>query len=364
MPLFRKRRKLFVPAAVFTRSGGYTKLSVTGQGKHMLRLYLSGSLLLAASSALANDTMAELKTGGLIYVQTTDVAMEEEALSISRREVLVDYVFRNTGDKTVDAVIAFPMPDITGEPDSTLALDDTEADNFLGFSVTQEGRQIRPELQQRVTAVGVDRTQDLRALAVPLLPYSEKTLAALKALPDAAKADLVSKGLAFVDRYDAGKGWQEDLRPAWTLHSIYWWKTTFPAGQPVHVSHRYKPSVGGTVAMTFIDQGKPGSTYKDYVTRYCIDDAFMKTAARLEAAAATSGRNYTEQWVSYILTTGANWGGTIGKFKLTIEKDNPADYVSFCGTGVKKVGPTTYEMTADDFTPAKDLDILYLTAGE
>jgi hypothetical protein len=330
----------------------------------MFKLYLAGVLLLSASAVLANDTMAELKTGGLVYVQTTDVAMEEESLYISRKEVLVDYVFRNTGDRSLDAVIAFPMPDIAGQPDSNLALDEPEADNFLGFSVLQEGRQITPELQQRVTALGIDRTQDLLALKVPLLPYSDRTLAALKALPDAAKTDLVSKGLAFVDRYDAGKGWQEDLRPAWTLHSTYWWKTSFPAGQPVRVSHRYKPSVGSTVAMSFIDQGRPGSTYKDYVARYCIDDAFMKTAAKLEAAAGKAGPNYTEQWLSYILTTGANWGGTIGKFKLTIEKDNPADYVSFCGAGIRKIGPTTFEMTADDFTPEKDLDILFLTAGE
>jgi hypothetical protein len=37
--------------------------------------------------------------------------------------------------------------------------------------------------------------------------------------------------------------------------------------------------------------------------------------------------------------------------------------VSFCGTTVKK-WPDHLEMTADDFTPEKDLDILYLTAGQ
>ncbi len=330
----------------------------------MLRLCLTAGLLLAATGALANDTMAELKTGGLIYVQTTDVTMEEEALFISREQVLVDYIFRNTGEKDVESVIAFPMPDITGEMDANLALNDFETDNFLNFSVVQDGQPIKPALQQRVTAAGIDRTDELRALKIPLLPYSEKTLAAMNALPAEVKTDLISKGLAFSERYDAGKGWQEELRPAWTLHSAFWWKTKFPAGKPVHVRHRYQPSVGGTVAMTFVQDGKPGNTFKDYAARYCIDDAFMKTAAKLEAEAGKSGPTYTEQWVSYVLTTGANWGGPIGRFSLTIDKGDPDDYVSFCGKGVRKVGETTFQMTAENFTPEKDLDILFLAAAD
>jgi len=329
----------------------------------MRGILLAGSLLLCASQGFANDTTAELTTGGLIYVQTSDVSMEEENLYISREEVLVDYVFRNTSDKEVESVIAFPMPDVTGGSMSDIAYGDPEADNFLGFSVVQDGRQIKPELQQRVIATGIDRTDELLAQKVPLLPYSDKTAEVLKGLPEDVKQRWIAEGLIYVDRYDAGKGWQEDLRPTWTLRSAYWWKTRFPAGKPVKVSHRYKPSVGGTVAMSFIENGKPAYEYKSYVERYCVDDAFMKTAAKLEAAAGKSGPNYTEQWVSYVLTTGANWSGPISRFKLTIDKGQAQDYVSFCGKGVKKVGPTTFEMSATDFTPEKDLHVLFLTAG-
>jgi hypothetical protein len=333
-------------------------------GEDMRRMAVMAGILLAAGQCFANDTTAELTTGGLVYVQTSDVSMEEEALYLSREEVLVDYVFRNSSDKDLESVIAFPMPDVVGGSQSDIAFGDAESDNFLGFSVVQDSRQIKPELQQRAVATGIDWTADLIAQKVPLLPYSDKTLAALKQLPEAVKAEWVARGLIFINRYDAGSGWQEELTPAWTLRSAYWWKTTFPAGKPVRVSHRYKPSVGGTVAMSFIDSGKPAMEYRTYVERYCIDDAFMKTAAKLEAAAGKSGPHYTEQWISYILTTGANWSGPIKKFKLTIDKGKPQDYVSFCGSGVKKVGPTTFEMTAEDFTPEKDLHVLFLTAAD
>lgn len=328
----------------------------------------SVSLLLAlliAGPVLANDTMAEMKTGGLSYLQSPDIAMEQEDLFISPTEVRVDYVFHNTSDKDVEGVVAFPMPEITGGPDGDMALDDRESDNFLGFSVSQDGKPITPTLQQRVTAIGVDWTEVLLAAKVPMMPYSEKTIAALKFLPEDLQKQWLSRGLVYIDSYDAGKGWQNDLTPLWTLHSTYWWTTKFPAGERVKVSHRYRPSVGGTVAMTFVADGKPTDTAAVYRQRYCTDDDFLKAAARLEKAAnAGSGPNYTESWISYILTTGANWNGGIGRFTLTVDKGNPKNLVSFCGKDVKKIGPTTFQMKADDFSPQRDLDILILNAGE
>ena len=44
-------------------------------------------LTLLAAPAFANDTMAELKTGGLTFVRTPDVEMTKEALFISPETV-------------------------------------------------------------------------------------------------------------------------------------------------------------------------------------------------------------------------------------------------------------------------------------
>lgn len=318
----------------------------------------------ATTVALANDTTAELKTGGLAYVQTSDIAMEEEDLFLSRQEVRVDYLFRNLGQADIESVVAFPMPDIVGGSESDMAYGDAESNNFLGFSVVQDGKTITPELQQRVTALGIDHTQALKEAGVPLLPYSEKTAAALQKLSPETKSDWAAKGLLRIDGYAGGND-NPEVTPVWTLTSAYWWKTRFPAGKPVKVAHRYTPSVGGTVAMSFIEGGKPAYSYEDYAKRYCIDADFMKTAAKLETAAAKStGPHYTEQWLSYILTTGGNWAGPIKRFRLTIDKGNPKDFVSFCGKGVKKTGPTTFVMEAEDFTPEREMDVLFLVAGE
>ena len=148
----------------------------------------------------------------------------------------------------------------------------------------------------------------------------------------------------------------------WTLKSAYFWKTTFAAGKDIRVSHRYRPSVGGTVATTFLDENDEpkGERFEEYKTKYCVDDAFVQLAKKSNALMRAEQPYFVENWLSYVLTTGANWAGPIKKFTLIVDKGEVDNYVSFCGTGVKKTGPTTFEMTAVDFYPEKDIDILLL----
>ncbi len=78
--------------------------------------------------------------------------------------------------------------------------------------------------------------------------------------------------------------------------------------------------------------------------------------------ALQDGQALTERRISYILKTGANWTGPIKRFRLVVDKGHADGLVSFCGKDVRKIGPTTFEMTADDFVPSSDLSILILTA--
>ena len=92
-------------------------------------------------------------------------------------------------------------------------------------------------------------------------------------------------------------------------------------------------------------------------TRYCADDAFHAGARRMRAR----GLYLTETWIDYILTTGANWAEPIGDFRLVVDKGAAANLVSFCGEGVRKIGPTRFEMRRRNFTPTRDLSVLILT---
>ncbi|MCO6186876.1 DUF4424 domain-containing protein [Rhizobium sp. L1K21] len=318
-------------------------------------------LTLLAGTAAANDTMAELKTGGLAFITTQDISMESEHLTISPEFVDVQYRFHNSADHDIEALVAFPMPDITGSVDFMTAVPDDAADNFLDFTVTQDGVAIEPNLQQQAIVEGVDFTNLLKEHAVPLTPVANKTMDVLEALPKDVLDEWALLGLIYIDEFDAGNGWERHPKPLWTLKSVYWWKAKYPAGADTSVHHRYRTSLGETVSVTYLDDGKPqGERYDDYVKRYCIDESFVRVAQKNREAEMNGMPLYTEAWISYILTTGANWSGPIKSFTLTLDKGDPKNLISFCGDGVKKTGPTTFEMHLTDFYPQKDLDILLL----
>jgi hypothetical protein len=331
-----------------------------------MRKLIAASLLLAlATPALANDTTAQLGTGGLIFVRSDAVAMEREDLFISEEEVRVAYVFRNLSDKDVESIVAFPMPDIQSSPYANVSIPDRSSDNFLGFKVTVDGKAVEPALDQRAFAAEIDVTEELKAAGVPLFPYADETDAALAQLPEAKRDDWIARGLVIIETYDAGEGMRDHYTPTWTLKSTYWWRTLFPAGKPVDVRHSYSPSVGGTVGLTFVTDGSIGGPGRDeYRAKYCMDGAFERTVQKAVDGAEEGSSPYHETWISYVLKTGANWATNIGTFKLTIDKGAPGNLVSFCGEGVKKTGPTTFEMTATDFYPTRDIEILILKKFE
>jgi hypothetical protein len=327
----------------------------------MLRIGACLAVLLAATPASANDTMAELATGGLIFVRTDAVSIESEDLYISPEAVRVAYVFRNHADTDIDTVVAFPMPDIQPMPYAEVAMPEPGADNFLGFSVTADGKAINPSLDQRAFAAEVDVTAELRAQNIPLNPGARNIAEALLRLSPGTRKEWVARGLIVIGGYDDGSGLKEELFPVWKLKSTYWWRMTFPAGERVEVKHDYKPSVGATTGVTFFYDGKTGGPQlEEYRRKYCLDVEFERSVTNAANKAPDGFPPYWESWISYVLTTGANWASTIGRFTLTVDKGDPANLVSFCGSGVKKIGPTTFRVTYTDFVPERDIDILLL----
>ncbi|TPN81553.1 DUF4424 domain-containing protein [Mesorhizobium sp. CU2] len=333
----------------------------------MFRTVLTAALAMLAAPAFANDSTAELGTGGLILSRSDAVAMQSEDLFISPEKVTVDYVFHNNTDKDVDAIVAFPLPDISGDPEEMPAIPENQSDNFLGFELTIDGVAAKPQLEQKVFALGIDVSADLKAQNVPFNPFGDAAKAALAKLPKAVLTDWESRGIVIEDpESDTSQGAAPAYTPFWQLRSTYWWRSTFPANKDVQVSHRYKPSVGGTSSVSFFSEGKfQDPQYSTYKTRYCMDDAFENAVRKAAKDNADGYPRYYESRIAYILTTGGNWAaGTIGNFKLTVDKGNAKALISFCGDNVKKIGPTTFEMTAKDFYPEHDIDILLLEPSD
>jgi hypothetical protein len=320
-----------------------------------------------AMPALANDTAAQLTTGGLEFIVNDDIKMLSEELFISSTEIRVIYEFQNNTDKDQKVLVAFPMPDIVPDWWSPTAFPDGPNDNLFNFKTTFNGQPVKAELHEYAIAAGVDRSDYLREKGLSLVSFAETTSAATDALDEAATAEMLHLGLLVPDIYDVGEGMETHYYPMWTYRATYTWEANFPAGQTVKVEHRYKPSVGGTTGVTFLSEPYEGfDPAAEYRTRYCTDESFVNAVRKtVKTGDDPWAAPFYESWISYILTTGGNWGGGyIPKFRLVVDKGDEANLVSFCGDNIKKIGPTTFEMVATDFYPEKELDILILQRHE
>jgi hypothetical protein len=309
-----------------------------------------------ASLLHANDSAAESAAGGLVLRQNRDIDMLSEDLYVSANQIRVSYVFRNRSPRPVTTIVAFPLPDrdltTYGEEERGWPRD---------FRTEVNGRPVRMQVEYRAFLRGVDHSALLRGLRVPI--DAERALGAAFAtaidrLTPAQRRQLEQLGLV----QGFNDGGVRRHQPVWTVRETWYWTQTFPAGRNLNIAHRYAPGAGGTVTTGLLDaEYRRGESGREWRERYCIDEAFLAGVERLQSRARTGEIvNVGEEWVSYILTTGGNWRSPIVDFRLVVDKGRPDNLVSFCGEGVRRIGPTQFEIRRRNWRPTRDLNVLIL----
>lgn len=306
----------------------------------------------------ANDSTAEHGAGGLVLKQSREIDMLSEDLYVSADRIRVRYVFRNRTARDVRTIVAFPMPD------RNLAEDRYGDSAYPGdFATRVDGRPVAMQVERRAMLGEVDHSALLRRLGVPIAPDEEGTgriVAALAALPEADLARLRALRLIEVDEYDAGQGWRREAVPAWTVRETWHWEQVFPAGRDLSVEHQYAPGTGGSVdvALARADYRNSAEGRREQAD-YCTDRTFLSALDRASRGAGPM----TERRVRYILTTGGNWRAPIGDFRLVVDKGRPDNLVSFCGSGLRRISPTQFEMRRRNWRPDRDLAVLIVQRG-
>ncbi len=306
---------------------------------------------LSAALAKADDTAATLGAGGLVPVKSTQIVMESEDLQISIRKITVRYVFRNNGDKDIETIVAFPLPDLAGGIDygGPIRIPNEKSMNFVDFRVTADGKPVAAKMEARAFLKDRDVTARLRAEGLPVSVLSRDVDAAAKKIPAARLKQLEKEGLLWSD----GPGqWVS----AWMETVKFYWTQRFPARGTVEIVHTYRPISGGA----YITVDSDGA---EIAKDYCGGPDDLRRIAQVKESMHPKDSGdivMNENQVNFILTTANNWAGPIGKFHLTVESDSPQDIVLTCMEGLKRVGPTRYEMTRTDFHPTSELllDIL------
>jgi len=326
----------------------------------LLRSAAALGLALAAAAATANDSSAEKAAGGLVLKQNRDIDMVSEDLFVSAEQVRVRYVFRNRAARPRRITVAFPMPD------RDLAYEMESEVSYPGdFRTIVDGRPVRMEVERKAMVGGVDRSAELARVGIPVAPPDGERAGfladAIGRLPPAARQRLARQGLIDADSL-ADPAHQ--ILPMWTVRETWYWDQIFPAGRNLTVEHHYRPGVGGTA-------GVPLAT-PDYRTsedgrraqaEFCTDAAFLAALDRMTQRAERDRASWPmEQRIRYILTTGGNWRGPIGDFRLVVDKGRPNAIVSFCGEGVRRISPTQFEVRHRNWRPTRDLAVLIVSA--
>jgi hypothetical protein len=336
--------------------------------KQIIRPALIAAAFLAAPAAKANDSSAAIGLGGLELTQNDAISMDSEDLFLSRELVTVKYRFTNMSTKDVETLVSFPLPPIPSGIDGYLgdqSFPDWQSD--LQFKTLVDGKSVKLEIHEVVSLIdrsgGKNISGRLKALGWPVKHWVDyKFEETLQELPDVQKSAYVEEGLLQKDEDGAY------VRPNWQVTTHVTRKQLFPAGKTINVEHSYKPVMGGSVGGALIAEYRKssGEYFAEYARQYCMDKSFLagfdKAYGAKRKAAKARGDDYSvsyvEHWLSYVLKSGANWKGPIKDFRLVVDKDKPANLVSFCMDGVKKISPTRFEVRKKDFEPAKDLDIL------
>ena len=135
------------------------------------------------------------------------------------------------------------------------------------------------------------------------------------------------------------------------MELTHYWTQRFPAGKEVVVEHSYRPALWQSYA--------PMPPLPALVKKFCIDGGTEKAMAAI--ARSDEQKLFYVSELNYILKTARNWSGPIGDFRLILDKGDPKSVISLCVDGVKKTGPTRFEVHKTSYVPEADLAVLFVT---
>lgn len=317
--------------------------------------------LASARSALANDSAVELAIGGITFTQSHDVSMEEEVLTISPDRVNVRYRFINNAPAPVTLTVGFPLPEIDlADTDMIYAIPGSDPVNFVGFKTKVDGKVVKFDVVQRARLGGRDVTGLVRGAGLPVFLLGSSAQASIAGLAPGVRERLVEDGLLIP--WGMSETGDRMYGPAWSVTTLFTRKQVFPAGREVIVEHAYKTSLGGSQD-TILRRALRGTdgmadALEHYKRDYCLPDDFFKGIDKLAGPDPANAYRVQERRIDYVLTTGANWSGPIKNFRLVVDKGRVDRLVSFCFDHVRKISPTLFEATAENFVPTRDLKIL------
>lgn len=319
-------------------------------------------VFLFSINAFANDSIARVGAGGIVLLKSDHIKMVEETLEISTKKIRVQYLFRNEAAEDIKTIVAFPLPRRQWNPENQ------NTGSLRDFKLKVDGKSTPTMRERKAIFDDRDITAHLHSIGLTEKQIFE-TFGGCADDVENVGCDLTQKQRAELDKI-AGK--KNAYHPIWKIDETYYWEQSFPAGKELEVQHEYRPFVGRQyhapyqrgfefVSGALIAPDGDGS-------EACVDESTVKTLIRRVKTLAKNKPHMVYVSVSdveYVLGTGRNWKGTIGRFKLRLKKEHADEIVSVCMQGrAQKLDATTLEFNLTDFVPQDRLVVYFYNVSK
>ncbi len=323
---------------------------------------LALSVALVAPAAHAEE---RFPAGGISIDPSAKVSIAKQDIYLSVRQVRVHYDYQSDVAQTVPMRFEGPIVPIDQSPDhlgGAMLEEGMPYQNYPQLKVTVDGKVIEPTIHEHAYYNGEDITKELGERGLPVYIGSWEELQAVwNGLDELQKGDVGELGFILLSA---------DGQPSvanWQYQTVFEWEQPLAAGTTA-VDIEYVPMNGyvsdvhpayyGEVAD---DLGK--SYTEEIASFYCIDDAL----AHALKTKREEGQFMELVELGYAMSR-EDRARAIGEFSLTVDKADPQtsdamDYVAFCPLDSRKVSDTAFEWTAGDFTPSRDIDVVYYAFG-
>lgn len=326
------------------------------------RLPFALASALFAACAFANDSTARIGAGGIALLKSEDIRMVEEKLDISTKKIEVHYRFLNEGKEAISTAVAFPLPPYRWDPENQ------NSGSLKGLQVSIDGRPVATQRIRKALARKRDITGQLRAIGLSDAQIFETFGGACSDVYETG-CELTNGQRAEVAKLLGLRTWY----PKWEVQETYVWNQTFPAGEEIEVRHEYAPFVGSIYTFPYqygawvgdstVAPAGPGASKLG--EEACVDGGIWQTVNRKVQGHAAKGASMVQVFlrdVEYVLGTGRNWKGAIGRFTLRVHKESPDQVVSLCMAGKpKRIDATTFEFTQLQFVPQDRLVVYFFS---
>ncbi|HUX79068.1 MAG TPA: DUF4424 family protein [Alphaproteobacteria bacterium] len=359
-----------------------------------MRIFLIFLIMICGiQNVRANDTAGAVGAGGVVFLKTPGIIMEQEDLFISSDHIKVSYIFKNntTKDKTIDVFFPIPMqPNLSAQIswDEEVQEEIKRQENrnysshnqnqqrdeapFSNFSVIVNGKPVPFKTENRALKDGKDITAVFQKNALPLSPILASCSYPMEREEENKKCG------ERIELYKKLGLMTPEGQPLWQKQVNYHWTQTFPAGKEVKIEHSYRPARGFIFFVpnntrppeeVLIQQLIPSGAWlsQSYPDRPFggKSDLISWLIQQFRRASSSTNPSHGMIWiyeVDYILSTGANWEGPIKNFTLTIEY--PKGGIVSSGwpidrEKVKAINSNQLQLHQKNFKPEGDLKIFF-----